>query len=125
MRPVKFSVVLDWLKSEGFVSGDTALGSVPDFEIEGFASVDLAGPADASFWVGDTVKNETNANGFASSLLGKIHAGPPVREMFPECAAWSRSNTLTTRWSASLKNLRLNLLARRLSLCPPACMRAP
>ena len=75
MRPVKFSVVLDWLKSEGFVSGDTALGSVPDFEIEGFASVDLAGPADASFWVGDTVKNETNAIGFASSLLGKIHAG--------------------------------------------------
>lgn len=75
MRPVKLSIVLDWLKSEGFLSGDSVLCNETDFEIAGFASVDLAGDADASFWVGDTVKSETNANGFASSLLGKVHAG--------------------------------------------------
>ena len=63
MRPVKLSIVLDWLKSEGFLSGDSVLCNETDFEIAGFASVDLAGDADASFWVGDTVKSETNANG--------------------------------------------------------------
>lgn len=47
----------------------------PGTEITGFASVDLAGPGDASFWLGDTVKSATNANGFASSLLDSVCAG--------------------------------------------------
>ena len=47
----------------------------PGHEISGFASVDLAGESDASFWVGDTVKSETNANGYASSLLAQVRAG--------------------------------------------------
>ena len=70
MKPVAISMVLDWLKSEGAV-----LRVAPGTEITGFASVDLAGPGDASFWVGDTVKNETNANGFASSLLDSVRIG--------------------------------------------------
>ena len=77
MKPVKFSVVQEWLKSEGLLDeADSALlRANPDCEISGFASVDLAGPSDASFWLGDTVKSETNANGYESSLLDSVRAG--------------------------------------------------
>ena len=79
MKPVSLLNVLGWLKSEGLLDGadfSEIVKNVPDgFEIAGFASVDLASDSDASFWVGDTVKSETNANGYASSLLEKIHAG--------------------------------------------------
>lgn len=70
MKPVAISAVLDWIKSEGAV-----LRVAPSTEITGFASVDLAGPGDASFWLGDTVKSATNANGFASSLLDSVRIG--------------------------------------------------
>ena len=70
MKPVAISAVLDWIKSESAV-----LRVAPSTEITGFASVDLAGPGDASFWLGDTVKSATNANGFASSLLDSVHIG--------------------------------------------------
>ena len=70
MKPVAISAVLDWIKSEGVV-----LRVAPSTEITGFASVDLAGPGDASFWLGDTVKSATNANGFASSLLDSVRIG--------------------------------------------------
>jgi UDP-3-O-[3-hydroxymyristoyl] glucosamine N-acyltransferase len=71
-------MVLDWLRAEGLlqdVAPQAVLRVAPSTVITGFASVDLAGPGDASFWVGDTVKNETNANGFASSLLDSVRAG--------------------------------------------------
>ncbi len=70
MKPVAISAVLDWIKSEGAM-----LRVAPSTEITGFASVDLAGPGDASFWLGDTVKSATNANGFASSLLDSVRIG--------------------------------------------------
>jgi UDP-3-O-[3-hydroxymyristoyl] glucosamine N-acyltransferase len=70
VKPVAISAVLDWIESEGAV-----LRVVPSTEITGFASVDLAGPGDASFWLGDTVKSATNANGFASSLLDSVRIG--------------------------------------------------
>ncbi|WP_290739912.1 UDP-3-O-(3-hydroxymyristoyl)glucosamine N-acyltransferase [Fibrobacter sp. UBA3718] len=69
MRPVKLSVVLEWLRADA----ETRVS--PEFEITGFASIDSAGPADASFWMGASAKNETNANGFASSLLPRVRAG--------------------------------------------------
>ena len=76
MKPVSLSVVLGWLESEGLLQGAAAVLRVaPQSEISGFASVDLASENDASFWVGDTVKNETNANGYASSLLAQVRAG--------------------------------------------------
>ena len=78
MKLVAISMVLDWLRAEGLlqdVASRAVLRVAPGTEITGFASVDLAGPGDASFWVGDTVKNETNANGFASSLLDSVRAG--------------------------------------------------
>ena len=78
MKPVAISMVLDWLRAEGLlqdVASQAVLRVAPSTVITGFASVDLAEPGDASFWVGDTVKNETNANGFASSLLDSVRAG--------------------------------------------------
>lgn len=79
---VTISAVLDWLKSEGFLfdkskdaQSQVVLRVAPSTEITGFASVDQAGPADASFWLGDTVKSETNANGYSSELLGSVRAG--------------------------------------------------
>lgn len=79
MKPISLLNVLGWLKSEGLLDGadfSEIVNNVPDgFEIAGFASVDLACDSDASFWVGDTVKSETNANGYASSLLAQVRAG--------------------------------------------------
>ena len=78
MKPVALSVVLEWLESEGLLqnaASQAVLRVGKESEITGFASVDLAGCHDASFWVGDTVKNETNANGYASSLLAQVRAG--------------------------------------------------
>lgn len=82
MKSVALSVVLDWLKSENLLCDNSkdALSQVvlkvaPSTEITGFASVDLAGPADASFWLGDSVKSETNSNGYSSALLGSLRAG--------------------------------------------------
>ena len=80
--PVTISAVLDWLKSESFLcdksvdaQSQVVLRAAPSAEITGFASVDQAGPADASFWLGDTVKSETNANGYSSGLLDGVRAG--------------------------------------------------
>lgn len=77
MKPVAISSVLDWLESEGLLSAadSVVLRVAPDFEISGFASLDLAGECDASFWTGDTVKNETNANSFGSETLSRVCAG--------------------------------------------------
>ena len=69
MRPVKLSIVLEWMESEGLL--DTSgimqiVKNVPDaFEIAGFASVDLAGDGAARFWAGDTAKSGPKAAGFA------------------------------------------------------------
>jgi UDP-3-O-[3-hydroxymyristoyl] glucosamine N-acyltransferase len=78
VKPVSISDVLDWLVAEGLLQGtaDCALlRAKPDCEISGFASVDLAGPSDASFWLGSAVKNETNANSFGSETLSRVVAG--------------------------------------------------
>jgi len=82
MKPVALSAVLDWLKSNGYFVRDSIDGAdcvenaaSVDFLLSGFASVEKAGPADVSFWVGDTVKSETNAPGFSCSLLEQIRAG--------------------------------------------------
>ena len=77
MKPVELSAVLERLTSEGLLeTADCAVLRVAlDFKLTGFASLDLAGPADASFWLGSAVKNETNANSFDSGTLSRVGAG--------------------------------------------------
>ena len=62
MRPVLFSAVLDWLRSEKFVDG-------------AFAPLSTAGVSDVSFWVGDNFKSDTNVPGFSDSVLLMVCAG--------------------------------------------------
>lgn len=77
MKPVLFSAVLDWLRSGKFVDGPSAgaLAAVPDFQVTGFAPLEMAGAVDVSFWVGDNFKSDTNVPGFSDSVLSKVCAG--------------------------------------------------
>lgn len=77
MKPVLFSVVLDWLRSEKFVNEPfiDALAEVPDFQVTGFAPLSMAGASDVSFWVGDNFKSDTNVPGFSDSVLSMVCAG--------------------------------------------------
>ncbi len=76
MKPVALSAVLDWLKSSDYLVCDCLeRAGKSDFLLSGFSSVEKAGPSDVSFWVGDTVKSETNAPGFSNALLAQIRAG--------------------------------------------------
>lgn len=74
MNPVKVSEVLDWVKACGF-SPERDFKFDQDFDLTGFASVDRAGKGDVTFWVGDTARSDTNANGFSNDLLRQISAG--------------------------------------------------
>ena len=84
MAPVALSYVLAWLRSSGLLEADVACPE-GDVQLTGFAAVDRAGPSDVSFWLGSTSKSETNANGYASSVLESVRAGLLFAP--PECAS--------------------------------------
>ena len=84
MAPVALSDVLAWLRSSGLLEADVACPE-GDVQLTGFAAVDRAGPSDVSFWLGSTSKSETNANGYASSVLESVRAGLLFAP--PECAS--------------------------------------
>jgi len=72
---VPLSSVLKWFVSDGIL-GEFKPGSVQeDFEITGFSPLDMAGPSELSFWVGENARNETNANSFAGETLAHVRAG--------------------------------------------------
>ena len=77
MKPVLFSAVLDWLRSDKLVEGPfaDALAKISDFQVTGFAPLSTAGASDVSFWVGDNFKSDTNVPGFSESVLSKVCAG--------------------------------------------------
>ena len=85
MRPVALSDVLSWLRSSGLLADGASLPDVDgNLELTGFAAVDRAGAADATFWLGASAKSETNANGYASSVFENVRAGLLFAP--PECA---------------------------------------
>lgn len=85
MTPVALSVVLKWLVYSEFVDGSLIDedGNVvcrnvdchENFLLTGFASLDKAGENDVTFWLGDTCKSETNANGMGAGVLAQAKAG--------------------------------------------------
>ena len=83
MAPVALSDVLAWLRSSGLLAEGAVLPD-GDAQLTGFAAVDRAGSADVSFWLGSTSKSDTNANGYASSVLESVRAGLLFAP--PECA---------------------------------------
>lgn len=77
MKPVLFSTVREWLCAEGLTPpfSGTDFAGCDDFELSGFAPLETAGASDASFWVGDNFKSDTNVPGFSDSVLGQVQAG--------------------------------------------------
>lgn len=75
MIPVAKSTVLNWLVDSGFANEFVKSQKKDDFLLTGFSSIESAGPCDVCFWVGDTLKSETNANGIAESVLLQLNAG--------------------------------------------------
>ena len=85
MRPVALSDVLSWLRSSGLLAGGATLPDVDgNLELTGFAAVDRAGAADATFWLGGTASSDTHANGYASSVFESVRAGLLFAP--PDCA---------------------------------------
>lgn len=99
MTPVALSVVLEWLSKSGLVEdGSLECGGVENCNLEcrdlvcrenflltGFASLDKANESDVTFWLADTCKSETNANGFSAEALHSVKAG--LLFVPKECAA--------------------------------------
>ncbi len=74
MTPVALSVVLEWLSQSGLAENCISENR-ENFLLTGFASLDKASESDVTFWLGDTCKSETNANGFSTEALRCVKAG--------------------------------------------------
>ncbi|MCF0225030.1 MAG: UDP-3-O-(3-hydroxymyristoyl)glucosamine N-acyltransferase [Fibrobacter sp.] len=75
MEAVKISAIINFLEAELALDGGIRRQNQgDDFFIDGFSSLECAGPSDVSFWSGHT-KNVTNANGYSQESLNQVRAG--------------------------------------------------